>query len=247
VALSPTIPTSFVPKQPVSPGSRRGSSGNNIFLYVSLGILIVTLLAAGGVFFYAQYLNSVENAKAAELLAAQNNVSPSAVDSFVRLHNRFIAAEQIITQHVALSQFFTLLASITVQDVHFTSLNITVADDRSAQITMMGDAQNFNALAAESTVFAQQKNITSAIFSNITVNKDGTIGFSLAANLTPALVIENAAPLTPALLAAPPATTTPVTLPATTTTPPPAAASSSTSALPAFPTPAAASASTTSP
>ncbi len=201
MALSPTIPTSFVPKQPVAPGTRRVTKGgNNIFLYVSFVILVITLLASAGVFFYAQYLTSVENAKAAELVSAQNKVSESAVDDFVRLHDRFIAAKSILDQHIALSQFLTLLGTITAQNITFTSLGINVADDRSAQLTMSGEAVDFNALANESTDFAQQKDITSAIFSGITLNKNGTVGFSVAATLTPAIVVESTAPTTPVLL-----------------------------------------------
>jgi hypothetical protein len=219
VALSPTIPTSFVPKQPTQQAPRKYSSGNNIFLYVACAILAASIIAALGVFFYAQYLNSIESAKASELLTAQNNVNQNSVADFVRLHNRFIAADQILSQHVALSQFFALLGSITVQDVTFNSLGIEVAADRSAQITMLGQAANFNALASESTVFAQQKQITSAIFSGIQLNKDGTVSFDLAANLTPKLVIEASAPTVPELLPATAAsTTTPVVAPAVSAT-----------------------------
>jgi hypothetical protein len=200
VALSPLIPTSFVPKQPVSPSRRPTSSGNNLFLLISLIIFGIVVFASAGVYLYATYLTGVEKTKAAQVAAAEAAVSPATVGQFIRLRDRLAAADTVLNQHVELSQFFTLLESITLQDVHFSNLKILVADDRSATITMTGDAHDFNSLAAESTAFAAQPDIKSAIFSGITANSSGTVAFTLTAALDPNLVIETTAPTTAVLL-----------------------------------------------
>ncbi len=211
MALSPSIPTSFVPKQPVSPSKRPRTSGNNVFLIVSLIIAGLAIIASGGVYLYATYLTGVVNAKAAQISAAENNVSPNTVEQFIRLRDRLVAADTVLNQHVALSQFFALLESITIQNVNFSSLKINVLSDRSATISMSGVAHSFNALAAESTAFASQKQIKSAIFSGIQVNKDGTVSFTLNATLDPSIVIESTAPSTPALLTGTASSSTPTT------------------------------------
>ena len=191
MALSPSIPTSFVPKQPVSTDKRRFSSGgNNVLLIIASVILALTIIAAIGMFAYVQFLNKAETAKAAQIVQAQKKVSQDSVNQFIRLRDRLAAARGIINQHVALTQFFNLLETITLQNVHFDGVDIAVADDRSAQIMMTGEAKDFNALAAQSTVFANQKYIKSAIFSGISINKDNSVAFNVTANLDPAIVVE---------------------------------------------------------
>jgi hypothetical protein len=191
VALSPSIPTSFVPKQPVSTDKRRfASGGNNVLLILASVILALTVLAAGGTFLYQQYLKKAEAAKSAQILAEQKQVSADSVNKFIRLRDRLAAAKTVLNQHIVLSQFFNLLETITLQNVHFDGVSIEIADDRSAKITMTGQAKDFNALENQSTVFANQQYIKSAIFSGISVNKDNSVSFTVTANLDPAVVIE---------------------------------------------------------
>ena len=192
MALSPSIPTSFVPKQPVSTDRRRFSNGgNNLFLVVSSIILGLTVAVAAATFLYDQFLKNEESAKAAEITAAQKSVDEDTVDQLVRLQDRLTASEELINQHIVLTQFFSLLSSITAQNVHFDGVSINVADDRSAHITMTGEAQDFNALASQSTVFAGQPDIKSAIFSNINLNSNKNVSFTLDADLDPSLITES--------------------------------------------------------
>ncbi len=230
MALSPTIPTSFVPKQPVSPGNRPRSSGVNYFVVGGLVIGGGAILIALGVFLYTVYLGSIITAKKAALDDARKDIAQNRVTEFIKLQHRLTASKTILTQHIALSQFFSLLESITLENVSFTDLDIKVADDRTATLSLSGTAKNFNALAAESTAFAGSKVIKSAIFSGITVNNNGTVQFTISAALDPSIVVQKAGSGTaPAIMTASATTTTPV-IP---TTPVVKTASSSTTAAPA--------------
>jgi hypothetical protein len=200
VALTPSIPTSFVPKQPVSPTRRPRTSGDNFFLVVALFIFGITIAAAAAIYIYSSYLTNEVKSKAAQVNAAESAVSPGTVEQFIRLRDRLSAGELLLNQHVEFSQFFTLLESQTIQNVQFTGLKLTLNTDRSADIVMTGNARTFNALAAQSTAIASQSDIKSAIFSGIQINKDNTVGFTLDATLDPSLVVESSAPTTPVLL-----------------------------------------------
>lgn len=226
MAISPTtIPTSFVPKQPVRTGAKATKSGGNTFLFLSLVILGIAILAAGGVFGYERYLMGVRDAKSEEVRQKQAAIDSSSVEEFIRTRDRFTAAKGLLDNHVAASNFFALLESLTLQTVRFNSLSFTVTEDRSAEITMNGTARTFNALAAQSSVFAGEKRIKRAIFSDIKVNADKTVSFSLAADLAPSLLVlaadqaPAAAPAAPA--AAVPAATAPAA-PSSTSAPAPA-------------------------
>jgi len=216
VAISPGIPTSFVPKLPVQAPKRRMSFANNLFLLVSLGIGGLAILAAVLVLAYAQFLMHIEDTKAAELQKEQESVSAETVKEYVRLKDRFNSGQQLLSNHITLSRFFDELEVLTLQNVQFNSLRLSVAGDGAAKIELDGAAKNFNALAVQSNAVASDKKIKRAIFSGIrfdsNTEKSSRILFKLTADLEPDLV--HGATPTPAAVPA-----APVVPSATTTTP----------------------------
>lgn len=184
-----TIPTSFVPKQPVRTTQKFSSSGGNILLTISTVLLVASLIAAGAAFGYKEYLTGVLSSKSTALEAAQSMVDKDAVSEFVRTRDRLQLAKELLDSHIAASRFFKLLESETLANVRFGSLSFDVADDGSAEITLQGTARTFNALAAQSSRLAEEKLIKRAIFSEISVNQDtDLVNFSLTADLDPRLL-----------------------------------------------------------
>lgn len=211
MAVPPTIPTSFVPKQPVEMHPRHSESGSNIFMIISLVILGIAVVLSAGVFIYGRYLSSQSTEKAAEIEKAQQSVSQGTVEGYIRLSDRLRSADTLIGQHVMLSQFFDVLESLTLKNVRFASLSVTVGDDQSAEVKMTGAAENFNALAAQSAAFAKESRIKQAIFSGIKADsKTGAVSFSVSAKLDSRLVlISSTTPATWKTGSAPSTATTP--------------------------------------
>ena len=229
MALPPTLPTSFVPKQALPAQSRRLRPANGAMYYVSIFVLIAAVVSAGAAFGYKTYLDTVTTARQLRLEAAEQSIDPTAVEDYIRLRNRIKVANVILNRHVVSSQFFSTLESLTLQNVRFQTLQLTVEDDRTAVIEMRGTARSFNALAAQSSAFAGEKQIRRAIFSGITVDKTGLVKFALSAEVSPKLILltpeaqaavmlpANVAPAAP-LEALPSVAAT--TAPSTTTAPP---------------------------
>lgn len=196
MALPPSIPTSFVPKQPVAPSARKRTSGLNPFLTLSYIILAIMLLGALATFGYKYYLGKVADQKAAALVKAQNEIDQATVSQFIRLRDRFTTAKTVLSRHVSLSGFFDELEFITLQNVRFTALKLNIQDNRTATIEMSGMARNFNALAAQSSAFAAEKRFKRAIFSGFILDgKDGSVTFSMKADVDPSLILQSAQPL----------------------------------------------------
>jgi hypothetical protein len=196
VAISPSIPTSFVPRQQAPEQPKRPySRANNIFTVIAYAVLFITVVASGATYAYASYLQHTLNAKSQALVAAQASVDQSQVQNFIQLRDRLVSAQTLLTKHVTLTSLFDVLEKVTVQNIQFTGLKVTVTDDRSAQIDIDGIAKNFNSLAVQSNALATQKGIKQAIFSGIAVNKLAGITFHLNALIDPSLVIGGA--LTP--------------------------------------------------
>lgn len=201
---------------------RQSQSGGNAFMVVAVGLLAIVGLLALGEFAYAHFLAGEMQSKSSQLTAQEQSVSQDTVEGFLRLRNRLTSAENILSQHVALSQFFDVLESLTLSEVRFTSLAITVNADRTADVKMTGTAKSFNALAAQSAAFAEESRIKQAIFSGISADKNGVVSFAVTAKLDPKLV-ELPATVPSSWTSAAPATTAPsdiqnaIEAPATTT------------------------------
>jgi hypothetical protein len=217
VALSPSIPTSFVPKQPVSTGRRTyASEGNNIFLLIATGVLLLTVIASGGMYFYGKILQNEIATKQSQLVDAEKKADPVLVTDYVRLQDRLTTASSLLNQHIRLSNFLLFLGTITGQNISFNNVTIGVTDDQSATLALAGTAKTFNALESESAIFATQKSIKSAIFSGIAPQKGGGVTFTINATIDPSVITENA--LTSSLPALPVSTKiTPATSAATST------------------------------
>ena len=189
MAVPPTIPTSFVPKQSVPQNARRFSGSGGVIMVIASIVLGIAVAAALGTFAYEFYLKQTLAERKAELKEAEAKISEDTVEEFVRLRDRFSSAEILINNHVAFSQFFETLEELTLASVRFSSLVAVVEEDRTVKVEMEGTARNFNALAAQSAAFAGEKNIKRAIFSGITLNEAGALEFTLSAELDPRMVL----------------------------------------------------------
>jgi hypothetical protein len=217
VALPPTIPTSFVPKQPVTTSAKHRTSGANPFLALAYLITGIVVIGAFAVFGYQVYLEGVAKKKANDVIVAQNAIDQATVTEFIRLRDRFVEAKSILNNHVALSQVFDSLEKLTLVGVRLGGFQITVSEDRAAMLEVSGSARTFNTLAAQSAEFATDKRYKRAIFSGIAGNpKDNSVSFSLSAELDPSLITVDAAkageravePAQPIVPVVPAATTT---------------------------------------
>ena len=192
MAISPSIPTSFVPKQTL-PGEPRSfkKQGNNVFVIIGFVVLLLAVGIATGEFFYTSYITKKADTTEQQILDAQKGVNKDTVNQFITLRNRLDAAKSVANNHIALTQFLNLLETITVQNVHFTGIDIKVNDDHSASLDMTGQAATFNALEAQANLFAKQQYIKNATFSNFQLNKDNTVSFAAKATLDPAIITES--------------------------------------------------------
>ena len=243
MAIPPNIPTSFVPKQAIQASSVAGMRrhGANPINIVAPALLLITVLAAGSVYGYQRYLLGKKAAAAAELSAQEQNIDQDGVREFIRLRDRLSAGSKLLSDHITLSTFFTKLETITLQNVRFNSLDITVGADRTAEVKMTGEAKNFNALAAQSTKFSSDPSINRAIFSGVRQSPDGKVTFTVTATLAsnmityvPAATKKETVPPAPAAVSTTTATTTSAqtTATSTQTTPAPSVPATASSSAP---------------
>ncbi len=168
---------------------RHSESSGNMFMVLSLIALGIAVVLSGAVFAYAHYLEGVSVAKGEQIQQEQQSVSPDTVQGFLRLSNRLKAASTVLNNHVTISRFLDVIEALTLKDVRFASLSVTTAPDGTADVKMTGNAKTFNALAAQSAAFAEDPRIKQAIFSGISADEQGVVGFSVSAKLDAKLTL----------------------------------------------------------
>lgn len=189
MALPPTIPTSFVPRPTSAASQRFRTDIVGAFPLITYGVLVLALVLALAVFAYGELLSSEKVAKAQELAKAEAAIDATTVESFVRLRDRLAVGQTLLDAHIAPSSFFKTLEGLLPTTVRFTALSFTVDQKNVIKLEGSGIAKSFNALAATSAAFSRDGRIKDAIFSNVSVNRDGSVAFSLSAVLDPRIVV----------------------------------------------------------
>lgn len=189
MALPPTIPTAFVPHDS-SLSERRllRTDLGGLFDILSYVILLIVFVLALGVFVYGRVLTERQAVKDKALIVAEENIDSETIKEFVQLRDRLDSSKKLLKNHVVFSAFFTALGGILPVNVRFSSLSISVDETNTAKIQGVGVAKSFNTLAFASTAFATDKRIKDVIFSDIAINKDNSVSFSMQALLDPKLI-----------------------------------------------------------
>lgn len=195
MALPPTIPTSFLPHQQSSVQQRISGGLSGAFSLTAYGLFVLAIVISIGVFIYGSVLSNERTSKDAQLAKAQAAIDPATVETFVRLRNRLTSGETLLNNHVALTGFLTAVESLLPTTLRFTSLHVSVDQSGAVHVEGSGLAKSFNALAATSVAFGKDGRIKDVIFSNITVNHDNSVAFSITADLDPKLVTFTGAPV----------------------------------------------------
>ena len=187
--LPPTIPTSFVPRSTFTSARRKFRSDFTdvfgLFAYAVLGIVFALAL---GIFFYGRILAGAQASKDAALAKAEKAIDPATVRGFVQLRDRLTAGQRMLGNHIALSNFFKLVETLLPANVRLSTLHLTLDTTKKVRLEGSGIAKSFNALAAVSNAFAADGRIKEAIFSNIVVNRDSSVSFTLSATLDSKIV-----------------------------------------------------------
>jgi hypothetical protein len=182
-------PTSFIPKKSLTSDSAiRGTNTIGFFMLISLLIFIGSLVAAGAAFAYQAQQNKNLSDNKLSLQRSQSLYDPSAIQDLSRVDSRINNAETLLAKHVAASGVFTLLSSLTLASVSFSSFSYSVQPDGSAALKLDGQADSFSTVALQSDQLGASKSLKNVIFSNIQVLSGAQVGFTVDAVVVPSVV-----------------------------------------------------------
>ncbi len=168
--------TSFIPKKPMIPETVASSRPISIFLIISLFILFTVLIATGGLYFYK--------------ISATKNIATSKITELQVLDKRLRASSEILANHIAVTPIFTALEVLTMKSVRYTKFTYEKGIDKNSpiKVSISGIAIGYRAVALQSDLFSQNKNLIDPVFSNLTLDNSGNVLFDLQFSVDPSLL-----------------------------------------------------------
>jgi len=174
---------SFIPKKPITGkrSIRKNSSG--LFFGLSFIIFLIAVMASVGVYFYRAYTEKKVESMSISLERAKAAFEPSLIIELKRLNARIAASEQILSKHIAFSEFFEILEESTLKTIRFNSFNYVAEDDDTVSITAQGEAEGYSSIALQSDEFGDNPYVQNPIFSDLGVTSSGNVTFNLLMNM----------------------------------------------------------------
>ncbi|TSC84091.1 MAG: hypothetical protein G01um101417_360 [Parcubacteria group bacterium Gr01-1014_17] len=184
------MPPTFIPRQTAAAQNAQARHARvSVFFYLSAGAFAISLLAAGGVFFYQKILANRLVKMNNDLVAARAAFEPAFIEELQRMDTRLESAKALLAQHRAVSPLFVLLERETLATVRFTKFGFSEVPEGGVRIALGGEAASFNAVALQSDVFAKNGSFLDPVFSDFDVDKSGTVHFSFTATVAPEFVL----------------------------------------------------------
>lgn len=180
------MPPTFIPRQTaVAQAAGARHARVSVFFTLSVAVFVLSLLAAGGVFFYQKVLANRLVKMNNDLVAARAAFEPAFIEELQRMDIRLETAKSLLAQHRAVSPIFALLERETLATVRFTKFSFSEAQEGGVHLALAGEAASFNAVALQSDVFAKNGSFLNSVFSDFDVDKSGTVHFSFVATIAP--------------------------------------------------------------
>ncbi len=192
--------TSFIPKRPMQPTSglapmepRNRPSSGGAFMVIAVGLFILSLLAIGGAYLWNQYLLSAQNGYKQQLATREQQFNVDLISQLEGQSLKIAYARQLISNHIAASKIFSIVSSMTAQNVIFLSMNITgsTGTGGNLSVSLSGYGKDFSTVAFQSDVLSQLRQyglgniVKNPFVSNPSLNQNGTVSFGLSFSLNP--------------------------------------------------------------
>lgn len=182
--------TSFIPQKPVVKERTSSSQPVSIFLVISLFVLFAVLLATGGLYFYKGVMKSNITEMEKTLNLAKNRFEPAKIAELQVLDKRLRAASEILSKHIVTTPIFDALEKLTMKTVRYTDFSYELGTEKNAsvKVKMSGQAIGYRSIALQSDLFAKNKNFIDPVFSNLTLDANGSVLFDLEFSVDPSFV-----------------------------------------------------------
>ncbi len=193
--MEPSIPTSFIPKRPVSSepvASQHHSHTVGLLSILATIVVIATAISYGGVQIYQKQLTAQKIKIDAQINEARKGIGTDFLGDMKRLDARIEGVKSVLGSHIVVTPIFAALEQTTLRSVQYKSFSYVFTTDTTSkatvvQVTLMGSAKSYATIALQSDAFTQNNLIKNPVFSELTIDEKTTaVNFKLVFTVNPA-------------------------------------------------------------
>ncbi len=193
--------TSFIPKKPLTlAGSGLGGisvpqqpkrRGTSVFMSIAVIIFIISLGAVAGVHFWKSVLISAQDSYKVQLAQREKQFNLALIEELKRQDVKISLADQLLRNHLAISNIFGIIGSFTIENVRYLSLDLSAPANSTedVKISMKGQGSNLSAIAFQSKVLATLEEyglrtiVRNPILSDPVLDASGAVSFGFTATI----------------------------------------------------------------
>lgn len=188
------MPTSFIPKRPVSSEPIAPQSSNravSILSLLAVVVVIATAISYGGVYAYEKQLRAQKTKTDQLINEARKGIGTEFLSDMKTLDNRIEGVKEVLAKHIVVTPIFTALEQSTLRSIQYKNFSYAFAVDpttnqQTVEVTLTGVAKSYATIALQSDSFTQNALIKNPVFSNLTVDdKTNAVNFKLVFNVNP--------------------------------------------------------------
>lgn len=192
--MEPQIPTSFIPKRPVSTepvAARHSSKMVSIVSVLAVVAVLAAVVSYAGVYLWGKQLTSQKVKTDTQINDARNGIGTDFLASMKRLDARILGVKTLLGKHIVVTPIFQALQDTTLRNVQYKTFTYAFVPDpktkaQVVQVTLTGTAKSYSTIALQSDAFTKSSLIRNPIFSNLTVeDKTSLISFKLVFTVSP--------------------------------------------------------------
>jgi hypothetical protein len=180
--------TSFIPKKIIT-STVPEKEPKSFFSIISIFLLIISILASGGLYLYKTYLIKQQETLSASLIKTRDSFEKDTIDELEFFNRRAESARKILDSHIVLSPMFKLLGEITIPSVQYTNFEQQV-NDKGFLVNIEGLARDYRSIALQADMFNSIKGsyFKNVLFSDLQKDKSNNISFNLKFTIDPELL-----------------------------------------------------------
>lgn len=189
--------TSFIPKKPLVTDTTVHSShgsGTSVLMVIAVLLFIASIAGAAFTFVWKNILiKSQENYKV-QLADSEKRFNTTLIEDLKRANTKIDIGKQLIGNHLAVSEIFSIISKLTIAGVKFSSFDFSAPskDSDGIKVSMKGVGSSFSAIAFQSDVFGQSqkygsnKVLKNPVLGDLSLDQNGNVAFTFTTTINPA-------------------------------------------------------------
>jgi hypothetical protein len=163
--------TSFIPKRPTQ-GSVKKPTVRKVYIltYVSYVLFFTTMLAALGIFFYTNVLQSQLQAKKTELIDAKNKFKQEDLDAVKLLDAKLQTVEKQMNNHLSVLPVFESLEKSVSNELRLEKFSYKRDALAAPKVEVSGTGKVFNSLLFQRSILLNDSVLSGGTFEKLALN-----------------------------------------------------------------------------